>query len=196
MKLKVVFCFLLICFVILCNCAADELPSIDDALSYAIKENDYSHIEVQNTLDEYHVFNDNSFHPKWDKIIIFERLDAEGLFIESKIDCFEPNYEEHRVGKPRLFVRNDLMLLLPPDMRATSMEEADCFIVAETYYDLDHEIVHTVYADDGTEYLPKYLNNPEQLFQYLLQHPKIIKEYTYKPLYSVYTIISVYDANT
>ena len=195
-KSKVVFCFLLAFLVWLCECAAEELPSIDEALTYAIKENDYSRIEVQNTLSEYAVFNENNFHSKRDKVIVFERLDAEGLFTESKIDCFEPNYEEHRVGEPRLFVRNDLMLLLPPDMRATSMEEADYFIIGETYYDLDQEIVHTVYEDNGNEYLPNYLNDPEQLFLYLLQHPRNIKEYTYKPLYSVYTFISIYDAVT
>ena len=196
MKYKGIFFILFsisICFGI---CSADELPSIDEALSYAISTGEYSSIEVENVLDEYVFYNDGEFDFSGSRFIIFERLDAEGVFEESKISCFDPGYQEKRTGETRLFLRNDLMLLMPPQMRAASINEADIFIISETYYTLDYQIIHSIYDDNGSESLPQNLEDPEALMNYLLLHPRVVKEYSYKPLYSVYAIISLYDVKS
>ena len=59
------------------------------------------------------------------------------------------------VGDAELYVRNDLMQLLPEAYRATSLAEAGLLIMAENVYFWDSTIRVTDYADSFAGELPE-----------------------------------------
>ncbi len=175
--------------------SAEDLPSIDSALSDYRRSGEGGRIRVKNSLNAYDPFNGGDLDYDDVRMLIFERRGAEKAFTESDVSCADPSYVPEDLGETELYLRTDMMDLLPSKARASSLNGADLILIAEDMYELESQIIHTEFEDSGADHLPDSLETPEELMAYLAAHPPVIKSRTYKPLFCAYTVICLYSTN-
>ena len=172
---------------------ASGLPDIDTALENArFSREDRVEIPLS-TLEAYTTDSEEEFDFNGLRCLVLERRGAEKAFLESEIPCDDPAYRVQDLDTPRLYLRLDMMRLLPEEMRASSLAEADLLLVAEDEYILSSQIIHTEYENSVEEELPEDLESPEALQQYLAAHPRVPKKRTYKPLFASLALIDIYS---
>ncbi len=159
--------------------------------------------EVRDNLDAYSPFNgtfediDKDF-----KILILQREAPEKQFTSKKTyppftneDGFDEDFEGVDIGSSRLWLRSDLMALLPSVFCAASLEDANYLLVAESMYEWAGTISVSDFKDSGDEELPEF-KDAEEMESYFLKHPKIIESITYYPKFGAYSLITLYDTKT
>ena len=172
---------------------AEDLPTINEALTASRFSKSGGKVQVRNTLDAYDIGNDAEFDFDGYRFLILERRAPEKAFDESPVSCADPLYTPRELGETALYLRLDMMNLLPSDMRATSLEGADLLLIVEDFYELESQIIHTEFENSGAGSLPDDLETPEELMAYLAAHPPVIKSRTYKPLYTAYAFLCLYS---
>ncbi len=181
-------------------CADSGLPTINQVLQQGLKN---QKIEVSDNLDDYSILNE-SFEEISNKlcIIILQRESPEKEFTAKKTfppfsdtDGFPDDYEGVDLGKGRLWLRSDLMLQIPSDYCAKSLEDSTYIIMAEDLYTLGGSISVLDYKDSGVDVLPEF-ESAEEMALYLLNHPKEIESMTYYPKFGVFSVVSMYEAQT
>ena len=117
-------------------CAEAGLPTINQALQQGAEGR---RIEVSDRLDGYSVLNEmfEDFNGTF-RVLILERKAPAKEFTAKKAfppfssdDGFPDDYAGVDIGEARVWLRGDLMQLLPADYRAGSLEEATYLIMAE-----------------------------------------------------------------
>ncbi len=172
---------------------AEDLPTINEALSAARFSKSGGRVRVQNTLDAYSIDNEGEFDYDGLRFLILERRAPEKAFDESEVSWADALYPPRELGETALYLRLDMMDRLPSDMRASSLMDADLLLIAEDFYELESQIIHTEYENSGAGSIPDDLETPEELMAYLAEHPPVVKSRTYKPLFTAYAFLSLYS---
>lgn len=174
-----------------------SLPTIDKVLKNISA---VGKTEVSDNMDEYSIFNEHfeDFNDAF-KFIILQREAPEKEFTEKKVyppfsetEGFSSDFTGVDKGPARVWVRADLMNLLPSEFRAKSMDEATYIIMAETLYVLDGTLTVSDFKNTNEEELPEF-DNTEELVIYLISHPKEIESVTYYPTFGLYSLITIYE---
>ncbi len=170
----------------------EALPDIDDALS-ASRFTRNGRVQVLDGIASYTMANEEEFDFDGFQCIILERRSPEKAFTESPESWFDLPFFPEDAGEGALYLRADMMALLPAEMRASSLADADLLVIAEDEYSLDTQIIHTEYEETGADEIPDWVQTPEEMQEYLLAHPKVVKSRTFKPLQSVYSFVNIYS---
>ena len=179
-------------------CAA-ELPTIDQVLSIPGLT---GRIQVSDDLSMYSWENQGDLNGIGTKMIVLERRAADKAFTEldsgypdSMIEGFPEDFGGVDVGDAELYVRNDLMQLLPEAYRATSLAEAGLLIMAENVYFWDSTIRVTDYADSSAGELPEDASLDE-LAAFLASYKPEIESIKYYPVFASATLVNLYNTAT
>ena len=176
------------------------LPSIDEALF--TMNADSGRIEVSDILEEYDPDNFGEFDFGQFRIIILERWLPEKEFTEydsgypdNYVEDFPDDFAGVDIGESRVWLRCDLMNQLPEELCASSLDDADILIIAESQYFLSGSIsVSDFYYSDDEE-LPEF-ETIEEMEAYIAEHQPVIKSITYYPKFGAYALIDLYSPVT
>lgn len=174
-----------------------SLPTIDKVLQNISAA---GKTEVSDNMDEYSVFNEHfeDFNDAF-KFIILQREAPEKEFTAKKVfppfsgsEGFSGDFTGVDKGPARVWIRADLMNLLPSVFCAKSMDEATYIIMADTLYVLDGTLTVSDFKNTNEEKLPEF-ENTEELVMYLISHPKEIESVTYYPTFGLYSLVTIYE---
>lgn len=158
-------------------------------------------IEIRNDFDEYNPDNLDEVYPDGLRMIIIQREAPEKEF--TKLNSGYPNnYKEGfpedflgvDIGKTKVWLRYDLMSKLPVEYRASSLENADILVIAETYYEFSGSISVTQFTDTDDNNTSKPIcNTIEDLENYLSKHPRRIDAIYFYPKFSAINVASIFN---
>ena len=176
-----------------------SLPSIDSIL---LTDNTSGKVEVCDSLDGYDPFGEiiNEYDKPF-RVLTLEREAPQKKF--TKKTEYPPftneglgnDFTGEDIGRSRVWLRLDLMELLPPMNRATSWEDATYLLVVENAYYWDTQLSVTHYDHSADEVLPEFKDS-EEIIQYFVMHPKKVISRDYYPTFGAYSLVTYYDKDT
>lgn len=180
-------------------CADSSLPTINSVLRSGASAKK----EVSDTLEGYSPLNETFSDISYSfRIIILQREAPKKEFTAKTVyppfsdsDGYDSGFQGVDIGNERLWVRGDLMKLLPEKFRADSFEDATYLLVAESIYELDGSVSVSNFSDNGQGELPEF-EDAEEMIAYFRDHPREVESVTYYPKFGVYCIVSLYEKET
>ena len=160
-------------------------------------------LRLSDSLEEYQPMN-TALEELGDSLsfIILQRKAADKEFTEYTVyppfgddDGFPPDFEGIDTGESKMYLRCDLMRLLPDHLCAASLEEADYLIIAEDLYVWEGTLIVSNYDDNGSGPIPEF-NDTEEMLEYFATHQREVSSMTYYPKFGSYAMISLYDVKT
>ena len=177
-----------------------DLPTLDEAL---VSMNAKSgRIEISDKLEDYDPDNFGEIDFGQFRLVILERWLPEKEFTEydsgypdNYIPDLPDDFTGVDIGESRVWLRCDMMNMLPEEFRASSLDEADILIIAESQYFLSGTIsVSDFYYSDDEE-IPEF-ETIEEMEAYIAEHQPVIRSITYYPKFGAYALIDFYSAVT
>ena len=177
-----------------------DLPTLNEAL--ASMNSKSGRIEISDKLEDYDPDNFGEIDFGQFRLVILERWLPEKEFTEydsgypdNYIPDLPDDFTGVDIGESRVWLRCDLMNMLPEEFRASSLDEADILIIAESQYFLSGTIsVSDFYYSDDEE-IPEF-ETIEEMEAYIAEHQPVIKSITYYPKFGAYALIDFYSAVT
>ena len=182
--------------------ADSSLPTIKSLLSSGKTT---KKTEVSDNLAAYSPLNDK--WEDWDdsvspKFLVLERRSPEKEFTKlvtyppfKDDDGFPDDFMGVDLGKPRLWLRGDLMKMIPSDFRATSLQNATQIIMAEDIYIPTSTLIIYDYTKTDETEAPEF-ETIEEMTQYLIAHQPQISSKSYCPVFCSLSLVTIYEAKT
>ena len=194
---------MLLIFLLSTNTFAETLPSLNEALRHITSKD---RIEID--PDEFKDFNpENTGKVNYGnfKMIVLQRKAADKEFTkldsgypDNYIEGFPDDFTGVDIGKPTVWLRYDVMRSIPASYKARTLEEADIIVIAEDEYVFSGTLSVADYKSEnsGEKEIPTVVNSPEELDEFLSKQQPEIDSIYYYPKFSVYNLVTIYDAKT
>ena len=177
-----------------------KLPTIDQALKSSPEEK----VRVSGMPDNFYPLNPNieDYGKLNYKILILQRVRPLKELEERRFDApiegsveYSADYEGTDIGEEKVYVRGDLMKMLPSKLRAKSLADAGILLVAENLYLCSGTLTITSYKNSGGDDLPEF-ETVEEMAEYLENHQPEVDYMSCYPKFMLVNLVSLYDAKT